>query len=161
MPASRPSIAGITSTTPVAADIDEAQELGAGARVLAEAAEHLEVTMLTPRLWMPRVVMHSCAPSTTTPTPQRLQHVLDALGDLRGHLLLHLEAARVGLDHARQLADADHLAVGQVADVDLADDRRHVVLAMAFVLDVAQHDHLVVAGDFLEGARQVLARIQR
>ena len=29
----------------------------------------LLVTMLTPRLWMPRVVMHSCEPSTTTPTP--------------------------------------------------------------------------------------------
>ena len=82
----------------------------------------------------------------------RLQHVVDAVGDLRGHLFLHLEAARIGLDHARQLADADDLAVGQVADVRAADDRRHVVLAMAFELDVAQHDHLVVAVDFLEGA---------
>ena len=66
-------------------------------------------------------------------------------GDLRGHLFLHLEAARVGLDHARELADADDLAVGQVADVRAADDRRHVVLAVALELDVAQHDHLVVA----------------
>ena len=69
--------------------------------------------MLTPRLWMPRVVMHWCAPSTTTPTPRRLQHRLDAVGDLRGHLLLHLEAPRERFDHARELADAHHLAVGR------------------------------------------------
>ena len=30
---------------------------------------------------------------------------------------------------------------------------------MAFVLDVTQHDHLVVAGNFFEGTLQVLARI--
>src|SRR3546814_20867080 len=49
--------------------------------------------------------------------------------------------------------------LGQVADVGLADDRRHVVFAVALELDVAQHDHLVVAGNLLEGALQVLARI--
>jgi hypothetical protein len=36
---------------------------------------------------------------------------------------------------------------------------RHVVLAMRFELDVAQHDHLVVAGHFLEGAAQVVGGI--
>lgn len=40
----------------------------------------------------------------------------------------------------------------------LADDRRHVVLAMAFIGDVAQHDQFVVAGHFFEGALQVGAR---
>ncbi len=35
-----------------------------------------------------------------------------------------------------------------------ADDRRHVVLAMAFETDAAQHDHLVVALDLLEGLLQ-------
>src|SRR5690606_15558473 len=90
----------------------------------------------------------------------RRQRALDAAGDLCGHLLLHLEATGIGLDHARELADPHHLAVGQVAHVHAADDRRHVVLAVAFELDVAQHDHLVVAGDLLEGARHVLVRIQ-
>ena len=33
------------------------------------APSMLEVTMLTPRLCTPRVVMHSCAPTTTTATP--------------------------------------------------------------------------------------------
>ena len=67
----------------------------------------------------------------TTPTPRGLQHVVDAVRDLRGQLLLHLEAARVGVDHARELADADDLVGRQVADVRAADDRRHVVLAVA------------------------------
>src|SRR5690606_24353508 len=90
----------------------------------------------------------------------RLQHALDAAGDLRGHLLLHLEATGVGVHDPRQLADAHDLAVGQVADMRLADDRRHVVLAVRLELDVAQHDQLVVAGDLLEGAREVVVRVQ-
>ena len=53
------------------------------------------------------------------------------------------------------------LPVGQVTHVRAADDRRHVVFAMALELDVAQHDEFVVALDFLEGARQVLLGIQR
>ena len=89
----------------------------------------------------------------------RLQGFLDALGDLRGELFLHLEAAGVALHHARQLADADHAVGRHVADVGAADDRRHVVLAVALELDVAQHHHLVVALDFLEGALEVVGRV--
>ena len=40
-----------------------------------------------------------------------------------------------------------------------ADDRRHVMLAVRGEFDVAQHDHLVVTGNFFEGAAQFLARI--
>ena len=43
----------------------------------------------------------------------RLQHALDAMGDLRGERLLHLQSARERLDHPRELADADDGAVGQ------------------------------------------------
>ena len=67
------------------------------------------VIIETPRLCTPRVVMHWCTASMTTPTPRGLQHVVDAVRDLRGHLFLHLEAARIGVDHARELADADDL----------------------------------------------------
>jgi hypothetical protein len=48
----------------------------------------------------------------------------------------------------------DDAPVGQVADVRLADDRHHVVLAMALEADVGQHDDLVVAVDLLERARE-------
>src|SRR5882672_3556883 len=47
----------------------------------------------------------------------RLEHALDAMRDLRGERLLHLEPSRERLDHARELADADDLAIRQVADV--------------------------------------------
>lgn len=41
------------------------------------------------------------------------------------------------------------------------DDGHHMVFAMTFETDAGQRDHLVVALDFLEGARQHLARIDR
>jgi hypothetical protein len=43
--------------------------------------------------------------------------------------------------------------------VNLADDRRHVVLAMGFEGDAAQDHHLVVAAHLLEGALEEFARI--
>ena len=58
------------------------------------------VTMVTPGLWTPRVVMHWCAASITTATPLRLQHVLDGVGDLRGQLLLDLQPLGIDLHHA-------------------------------------------------------------
>src|SRR5690606_15893055 len=139
--------------------LDEAQELRAGARVLAEAAEHARGHHAHPAL------VHAAGGHALVRADHdhahalRLQHVLAGVGDLRSPLLLHLEAARVGVHHPGQLADAHDLARRQVAHVDPADDRGHVVLAVAFVLDVAQHDHLVVAGHLLEGAGQVLARV--
>ena len=75
------------------------------------------VIIETPRLCMPRVVMHSCVASTTTPTPRGFSTSLMQSGDLRGQFFLHLEAPRVALDHARELADADHF-------VGRADSRR-------------------------------------
>ena len=38
-------------------------------------------------------------------------------------------------------------------------DRRHVVFAMRLKIDVAHHYHLVVAGDLLEGAPQMLGGV--
>ncbi len=80
-------------------------------------------------------------------------------GDLRGEFLLHLETAREAVDHARQLADPDDPIARQIADVRAPDDGRHVMLAERFERDVAQHDHLVVALDLLEGAAQIGAGI--
>ncbi len=83
----------------------------------------------------------------------------DRVGDPRRHLLLDLQAAGVDLDNPGELADADDPTIGQVADVSLADDRHHVVLAMALERDVLEHDDLVVAADLLEGPADRLDRL--
>ncbi len=54
----------------------------------------------------------------------RLQHGLDAMGDLGVHLLLHLQAARKCFHHARELGNADHLVVRQIAHMHAANDGR-------------------------------------
>src|SRR5262249_10215220 len=87
------------------------------------------------------------------------QRVFDAMGDLRGELFLHLEAAGEAVPPAGHASGADYTGRGDVGSVGAAADRRHVVFAVAFELDVAQHDHLVVAFHFLEGAAQVLGRV--
>jgi len=89
----------------------------------------------------------------------RLEHLVERIGDLRRHLLLDLQPLGVDLDKPRQLRDADHPIVRQVGDVDLADDRRDVVLAVRFEADVLQHDDLVIPVHLLEGALQQRHRI--
>ncbi|MNS78674.1 hypothetical protein D3C72_1122990 [compost metagenome] len=89
----------------------------------------------------------------------RAQHVLDGVGDVRGHLFLNLQAPRKAAHHAGQLGDADHAIGRQVADVGHADDRQHVVFAEADEADVLQHDQFVVAADLLEGLLQIFARL--
>ena len=59
----------------------------------------------------------------------RLDRLLDGLRDLDGEALLDLEAARVDVDEARDLGEADDLAVRQVGDVGLAEEGQQVVLA--------------------------------
>src|SRR4051812_10948048 len=73
------------------------------------------------------------------------QHGVDGVGDLGGQLFLNLEAPGIDVDDARPLADANHAAIWNVGHPGPADDRRHVVLAMAVETDAAQHDHLVIA----------------
>src|SRR6056297_4117600 len=76
-----------------AAVVDHAQEFRARAGVLADGAEHLardhRYTGLVDAAGGHALVLgldhHADA--------LRLQHVLDGIGDLGGHLLLHLEAA--------------------------------------------------------------------
>ena len=89
----------------------------------------------------------------------RLEVRLDRVRDLLGQLLLHLQALGEDVHHARELAQADDAPVGNVRHVRLADERHHVVLAVAVHLDVAHEHQLVVALDLLEGLGQVLGRV--
>ena len=97
--------------------------------------------------------------SITTATPSGFEILPDAVGDLRGQPLLHLQPARKGLQHARELGDADDMVARQIGDMRLADDRRHVMLAMRLERDVLEQHDLVIAADFLEDAREMIGRI--
>ena len=111
------------------------------------------VTVMASGLCTPRVAMQSWRASITTATPFG-SRALDRVGDLDRELLLDLQAPREDVDHARELAEADHASVGKVRDVRASGERDHVVLAVREQLDVAHDDHLVVAFDLLERARQ-------
>ena len=91
--------------------------------------------------------------------PLGLEHGADGAGDLGRHPLLELQPPGIGLDQARQLADADHPLVGKIGDMGLADDRRQMMLAVGLEADVAQHHHLVIAVGLLEGAREDQHRV--
>ena len=71
----------------------------------------------------------------------------------RGQPLLHLQPPRKAVEHARQLGDADDAVARQIGDRRLADDRRHVMLAMRLERDVLEQHDLVIAADLLEGTR--------
>src|SRR4051812_50054923 len=51
------------------------------------------------------------------------------VGDLLAEPLLHREPPRIEADEARELRDAEDLAVGDVRDVRLAVERERMVLA--------------------------------
>jgi len=81
----------------------------------------------------------------------RLDYFLNGFGDLGGEALLNLQAAGEEFDEARNFAEADYFSVGDVGDVDFAEERKHVMFAKAEHFDVLDDDHFVV-GDGEEGA---------
>jgi hypothetical protein len=85
--------------------------------------------------------------------------IFDRVGDLHGHGLLSLETLGENLDQASQLGQAHDLAGRHVGHPGLAQERRHVVFAVALHVDAAQHHHVVIALHVLEGARKLLGRI--
>jgi len=60
------------------------------------------------------------------------------------HPLLHLQATGEHLHDARDLAQADDLALGNVGHVHLPQEGQQVMLAQAVEVNVAHDDHLIV-----------------
>src|SRR5712692_7215863 len=149
------------ATSRVLGAADQLQELGAGACVLAEGAEHAGRDHLTP--WL----LHAAHLQAQVPSLDHDSHspgrdrLVQSLRDLVGHALLQLQAVGEGADDARNLAQADDLPLRQIADVAAAEERQHVVLAQAVERDVLDEHHLVVvlveysAGDDLRGTDPV------
>jgi hypothetical protein len=77
----------------------------------------------------PRIAMHRCVPSMTTPTPSGS---------------MHLQPPAERIDDARQLAQPDDLRARKIGDVTPAEEREQVVLAETVVIDVLDNDHFAV-----------------
>ena len=77
--------------------------------------------------------------------PLRVGLLHDGVRDLLRQLLLDLQAPREHVDDARELRDAEHLALRDVADGALAVERQQVMLAERVELDVLQDHHVVRA----------------
>ena len=73
----------------------------------------------------------------------RLQVFLEGIGDLIGQAFLNLQATGEGIDHTRQLAQSDDLAVRNISNGRRAEERGHVVLAMRIERNVLDDHHLV------------------
>src|SRR4051794_26304663 len=91
----------------------------------------------------------------------RIQYLIDSVRDLRCHLLLNLQSFRVNINDTCELTDANHAAPRDIRDPCATDDRRHVMLAMAFEPHIAKHDHLVISLGFFEGLLQDIGWILR
>jgi hypothetical protein len=61
-----------------------------------------------------------------------------------------LQTLGEGFHNARELADADHAVAWHVTHPGTAQDRSHMVFAMAFEADATQHDHLIIAFDLVK-----------
>src|SRR5882757_9143128 len=90
----------------------------------------------------------------------RLEDLVDRGRDLRGQMLLGLQAAGKDVGEACQLGEPDHPFDRRIGDMRLAIERHHVVLALRRELDVADQHEIVVAGGLAEGAVEHLGRAQ-
>src|SRR5579884_404612 len=87
-----------------------------------------------------------------------LDSLLDCVGDLFREPFLNLQTAREDIDQPWDLAQADHASFRQIRNVDLAEERQHVVFAEAEYFDVFDDDHLIVI-DIKQRAAQELGWI--
>ena len=68
---------------------------------------------------------------------RRLERFSNAIGNLSRHGFLRLQAFAENLDHTSDLRDANDLMGRHISDMSFAKDRYHVVLTMAFNVDVS------------------------
>src|SRR5437764_367341 len=85
--------------------------------------------------------------------------LLDGLGDLAGHALLHLQATRKHIDHASNLAEPQNTLLRKIGHVSLPEEWQQVMFAEAEELDVLHDDHFVV-GHAERCAVQYMSQVQ-
>src|SRR2546426_1332706 len=100
----------------------EIQKFGTGPRVAPERAEHAGRDHLAAgRLDAPHLHAEMARLDHDADTPGR-QDGAQRLGDLPGQLLLDLQPVREDLDEPRDLAEPDHLALGEVTHMDTPEE---------------------------------------
>ena len=72
----------------------------------------------------------------------RLKHLMNGIGDLRSHPLLNLQPFGIDLNNACQFGYSHHSMSWDVANPGAADDRCHVVFAMALEGNTAKDDQI-------------------
>ena len=75
---------------------------------------------------------------------ERMKCLVDGVFDLCGEPFLYLKTTRIGFHNACNLAEAGDVTIGDVADMSLADEGDHMVLAQRIHFDVFDDDHLFV-----------------
>ena len=125
-----------------------------------ERPEDGRVVMIVPGLRMPRMIAQQVIRLDHDADALGRQPVVEEVGDLLGHALLDLEPARVHLDDARDLREADDLAPRDVGDRRRPEERQQVVLAQRVERDVLDDDHLRVL-DVEDGAVDRAGRDRR
>jgi len=76
--------------------------------------------------------------------PEGVKGLLDTVLDLHRQTLLHLQATSEDLDDTWELGEPRDIAVGDVANVHLAKEGKHVVLTEGIEVDVLDDDHLPI-----------------
>jgi len=72
----------------------------------------------------------------------RLEHLHERVSDLLRQVFLRLQAARIDIDDARDLREADDVLAGEVGDVRTAEEGEEMMLAEAVELDVSDDDEV-------------------
>ena len=84
----------------------------------------------------------------------RAEFRLDAFRHLRRQGFLGLKPTGETVQDAGEFRDADDTAIGHVGDMRDSQNWHHVMFAVAFQPDIAQHHHIVIALDFFKRATQ-------
>ncbi len=89
----------------------------------------------------------------------RFERISNRFCDLSGHGFLGLQTLGEDFHHARDFRDPHHPIGGHVGHMGFAEERGHVVFAMALHIDIAQHHDIVIARNILKHPGEFFFRI--
>ena len=123
--------------------LDEIEEFGAGAGVVAECAEHgggegVGILFFDAAHGHAEVLGFD-----DNGDAEGFDEFVDHLGDFGGHAFLHLKTTGEDFDQPGKFGKADNFGRGKIRDVALAEKGEEVMFAEAVKVDVLDDDHFV------------------